>query len=70
MREAYENMGDVYGKWRVGAALTDKEVEDGLAFFTDLADKLDVLGPRFFFAFREANTMKEHMLGFKLQCKL
>lgn len=65
-----EEMGEVYNKWRKGASLTDKEVEDGLAFFADLANKLDVLGPHFRFAFREANIVKEHMLGFKLQRKL
>lgn len=58
-------MQSIYGKILTGAALTDDEVLDGYEFFQQLANNLEQLGPRFHFAFSEANRVSENLRQFK-----
>ena len=46
-----------YDKFCADQPLTDSEIDEAVVFFHDLAQKLESLGPRFAFAFREAHEV-------------
>jgi hypothetical protein len=47
----------IYEKYSNGDSLTDEEVEFGVKFYKDLADKLISCGPVFWMSFKEANQV-------------
>ncbi len=48
---------DIYKKFLKGDFLTNAEVNFGVEFFKDLADKLILCGPAFSLAFKETNQL-------------
>ena len=59
------NPRTIYEKYIKGDALTNKELEVGVEFYKDLADKLIQCGPIFRLAYKEANTVFINLAGFQ-----
>lgn len=55
---------DIYEKIVCGDALTDAELQCAATHFADLAERLEVLGPRFQFAFAECNRRAGELQGY------
>ena len=55
----------IYQKYLDGDSLTNAEIDYGVEFFTDLADKLIQCGERFALAFHEARRMQTNFEGFQ-----
>ncbi len=48
---------DIYAKFQNGDSLSNIEVDFGVVFFKDLADKLVLCGPTFSLTFKETNSL-------------
>jgi hypothetical protein len=59
------NPRSVYEKFVRGDSLSDKEVNFGVTFYKDLADKLISCGPTFWLAFKEANQVYMRLEDFQ-----
>jgi len=55
----------IYEKYSNGDSLTDEEVNFGVSFYKDLADRLISCGPTFWFAFKEANQVYMRLEDFQ-----
>lgn len=64
------NLKVIYDKYKNGDSLSNEEVEFGIEFFGDLADKLFACGDRFHFSAVEANTIHCTLAGYKQFQKL
>lgn len=58
-------MKEIYDKYRDGHSLTNKEVQDGIDFYGDLADKLFKCGDTFRLAAKEALQVYHALYGFR-----
>lgn len=63
----YDNqkIKDLLDKFLIADPISDHELEILLAFYTDLVNKLEVLGERFHFAWLDCYQKKERLESFK-----
>jgi len=56
---------EMLDRFLIGDPINDEELETLLTFYTDLSEKLEILGERFHFAWFDAYGKKERLESFK-----